>query len=103
MKTSLRSNASIRLNSIVRSDESEPMRQITREEADRSDHIAECMGWDDCDCFSALYSHKEIYEMQQENMKQRIALEAIAKMVELPGWDLRDQAMGAIASEALGM
>ena len=41
--------------------------------------------------------------MQQENMKQRISLEAIAKMVELPGWDLRDQAMGAIASEALGM
>jgi hypothetical protein len=39
---------------------------ITEEEAKRTEHLPDCAGYEDCDCFSRTYSHREIYDTQAE-------------------------------------
>jgi hypothetical protein len=47
------------------------MRQITIEEATRTEHLPDCAGYEDCECFSSRYNHSEIYAMQQQIDKLR--------------------------------
>jgi hypothetical protein len=46
------------------------MREITKEEAERAEHLEDCAGYDDCDCFCTRHSHADIYELQQEVQRQ---------------------------------
>lgn len=50
------------------------MREITEEEACRTEHLPDCVGYEDCQCFSDLWSHADIYAMQKEinQLRQRI-------------------------------
>ena len=41
------------------------MRYIKRFEADRTEHMHDCLGWTDCECFSSTWKHSDIYKMQQ--------------------------------------
>jgi hypothetical protein len=40
------------------------MRIVTKEDADRTEHVAGCCGYEDCDCFYSLWSHRDVYDMQ---------------------------------------
>ena len=40
------------------------MIQITFEQAKRTEHVEDCCGWEDCDCFSARHYHRDVYNMQ---------------------------------------
>lgn len=37
---------------------------VTKEMAERTEHLPDCAGWEDCDCFSKRWGHAEIYAMQ---------------------------------------
>lgn len=50
------------------------MRQVTKEEAERTEHLDDCAGYDDCECFDERHSHREVYEVQQERNRMRSAL-----------------------------
>ena len=60
------------------------MRTITREQAERTKHLRWCPGYEDCDCFSSLWSHKEIYEMQSEIERLRAEVEKLERQVGKP-------------------
>jgi hypothetical protein len=77
------------------------MRQVTKEEAERTEHLPCCSGYDGCDCFHGIWSHAEIYQLQFANFQMLHALMAIKVMAENPGYDMRDLDMAAIASEAI--
>ena len=79
------------------------MRQVTKDEAERTDHLPDCTGWEDCDCFMSLWRHSEIYQLQLANYRMLYALMTIRAMAESAGFDMRDLEMGKIASKAIEM
>ena len=46
---------------------------VTKEMAERTEHLPDCAGWEDCDCFSKRWGHAEIYAMQEEVERLRNA------------------------------
>jgi hypothetical protein len=77
------------------------MHQVTKEEAERKEHLPDCAGHEDCDCFHTLWSHAEIYRLQFANYQMLHALMTIKDMPNKPGYDMRDLEMSAIAAETL--
>jgi len=55
-------------------------RQITKADATRKKHLKECAGYEDCNCFSSLWSHAEIYLMQQRIAQLREALLSLPRV-----------------------
>jgi hypothetical protein len=49
-------------------------RQITKADARRTKHLKGCAGYEDCTCFSSVWSHADIYRMQQRIAQLREAL-----------------------------
>ena len=47
---------------------------ITKADARRTKHLKGCAGYEDCNCFSALWSHADIYRMQRRIALLREAL-----------------------------
>ena len=60
------------------------MRTITKEQAERTTHLRWCTGYEDCDCFSSLWRHRDIYEMQSEIARLRAEIEKLERQVGKP-------------------
>ena len=43
----------------------EGLHQVTLEEAERTEHLPDCAGYEDCQCFHITCSYKELYELQE--------------------------------------
>ena len=52
-------------------------RKVTKADATRKKHLKDCAGYEDCTCFSSVWSHADIYKMQQRIEKLRSALLAL--------------------------
>lgn len=53
--------------------EQSPAAQLTAADAARSEHLPDCEWDENCECFGKYYSHKQIYAMQQEIARLRLA------------------------------
>lgn len=51
------------------------VRKISVEEACRTEHLPDCLGGHDCECFSSRWHHAEIYKMQTRlaQLERRLA------------------------------
>jgi len=43
-----------------------PHHPVTHEEACRTNHLPDCAGWTDCECFSRRHDHSDIYSLQKK-------------------------------------
>lgn len=50
------------------------MRIISHEAATRTEHLPDCLGYEDCECFSERHRHADVYEMQLRIAMLKIAL-----------------------------
>lgn len=41
------------------------MRTVTLEDATRTKHLPDCIGYEDCTCFGSYWRHADIYKLQQ--------------------------------------
>ena len=45
------------------------MKRVTKEDAERTEHIKDCPGYEDCFCFDDRISHAELHELQRAHKR----------------------------------